>query len=143
MEQVELPASVCLRIVLIDPHETVRANLAGRLRSDERIASVIEASSLTEASDIIEFSTPHAVVIDPGRRNEPEGTALRTLRLLRKRTPWFLIAIHTSRTERDHTADPSDSAADLVLLKGLRTSDLVGQLIQALPANAVSAQQHS
>jgi DNA-binding NarL/FixJ family response regulator len=122
MEQITALQDAGLRIVLIDPHEDVRRTLARRLESDPRVVSLVDAASVTDASAVIESSRPDVVVIDPGARG---GDELRALKLLRKRTGWFLIAVHTTSIELLPSSGPT---FDLGLLKGLRTTKLVSLL---------------
>jgi DNA-binding NarL/FixJ family response regulator len=119
-------------MVLIDPHDAVRRTLARRLRSDERVASLVDAASVNDASEAIESSLPDVVVIDPGARGRDE---IRALKLLRKQTGWFLIAVHTTSIELLPSCGPT---SDLSLLKGLRTTKLVSLLSRGF-ASAQSA----
>jgi DNA-binding NarL/FixJ family response regulator len=73
---------------------------------------------------------PHVVLIDAGGWDEAGQHALRVLDALRQRTAWFVIAVHVAR---DGHLDPGEAlalGADLYLLKGLRTADLVSHVIR-------------
>jgi DNA-binding NarL/FixJ family response regulator len=126
MEQITTLQDPRLSIVLIDPHDAVRRTLARRLRSDERVASLVDAASVAEASNSIESSCPDVVVIDPGARR---GDELHALKRLRKQAGWFLIAVHTTSSELLPSCGPT---SDLSLLKGLRTAKLVSLLRRGL-----------
>jgi CheY-like chemotaxis protein len=132
MERVQSLEGPGLNIVLIDPHEGVRANLARRLRSDERVASLAEASSVANAAATIESSRPHVVIIDPGTFEGTGRAALQSLWQLREQTEWFLIAVHTASGEQLPDSDANQPGSDLYLLKGVRTAQLVAALVHGL-----------
>jgi DNA-binding response OmpR family regulator len=95
------------------------------------VGFLADASSVANAVAFIESSEPNVVLIDPGPWTEGGRHSLHALSGLRARTAWFLIAVHAAREDVD-AAEALELGADLCLLKGLRTSELLAAVIRGL-----------
>jgi DNA-binding NarL/FixJ family response regulator len=117
--------SAGLRILLVDPHEQVRSSLARRLLMDQRVTSVSDTSSAEEAAAIIRATAPDVVLVDPGRGSGDWRASLRSLVDLRDGSRSFLIVMYVARDDQFSATEAVQLGADLYLLKGLRTADLM------------------
>jgi DNA-binding NarL/FixJ family response regulator len=77
------------------------------------------------------------VVIDPSSRAGEGHEGVRALARLRERVGWFLLATHVSADHRFDAADALACGADLHLLKGLPTAELVTALLHGLRSLAL------
>jgi DNA-binding NarL/FixJ family response regulator len=139
MDQRQIEQVPRLRIMLVDPHAQVRAGLARQLRNDRRVASLDAVATVAEATDVIESWKPDVVLVDPGKWGAGGRAALRTLVAARSRSSWFLIALHVATFEEVDIVEALVIGADLHLLKGLRTHNLVSAIAANLSAGAERA----
>jgi DNA-binding NarL/FixJ family response regulator len=121
-----------LRILLVDPHERVRESLARRLLMDPRVSSVTDAATVDAIPAIVQAAPPDVVLIDPGDRARDWREGLRALVRLRDHSARFLIAMHVARNDELDETEAAAIGADLLLLKGLRTTELMALLTERL-----------
>jgi AmiR/NasT family two-component response regulator len=110
-------------VLVVDSHEAVRAILAQRLRREAAVNSVEEAGSVSDARRIIGPGWPDVVLLDPGGWQDDWRAQLQALVAIR--TEGSIIALHVARPHNGYVNEAHDLGADVVVLKGMKTADLV------------------
>jgi DNA-binding NarL/FixJ family response regulator len=132
MDQLQNEHRPGLRILLVDPHERVRESLSRRLLMDPRVSSVTDAATVDAIPAIVQATAPDVVLIDPGDRARDWRDGLRALVRLRDHSGRFLIAMHVARHDEFDETEATAIGADLLVLKGLRTTELMALLVAQL-----------
>ncbi len=113
-----------IRILLLDEHTEVRAQLAARLGREPDFAIVCEPPTPTALLGCARQHQPHIVLVDP-----PPGDIhiLRALTAIKQETT-AAIVILTSVVDTYFQVELQRAGVDRILTKGIESSDLVTEL---------------
>jgi DNA-binding NarL/FixJ family response regulator len=131
MEKESVPSRTRFSVLVVDRHEGVRSSLARRLRLVPTIEWVEEVATVEEARRVVGQAAagPDIILLDPGGWQGDWRAQLAGLTSARPRGS--VIALHVARTHNGYTNEARALGADCIVLKGLRTSELVALLADA------------
>ena len=115
-----------MSVLVVDRHAAVRSSLARRLRHAPAVSWVEEAATIDDAKRIVGGAQPDIVLLDPGGWEGDWRAQLAALTSIRP--PGSIIALHVARTHNGYTGEARALGADCIVLKGLKTSELVDLL---------------
>jgi DNA-binding NarL/FixJ family response regulator len=119
-------------VLIIDSNEAVRARLARRLRIVPSIKWVNDAESVSDARRIIGGSRPEVLLLDPGGWQSDWRAQLDALAAIRPEGS--VIVLHVTRPHNGYVREARALGADIVVLKGLKTTELVDVLAREVGA---------
>ena len=114
-----------LRILIADDHPHVRKQLAARLRRENGIRVIAEASDSQETLELALASRPDVVLVDPIMR---DGKGLDVLRLVRKQLPETVVVVLTAYVDASLQIELQKLGVANVVVKGLESRYLVDLL---------------
>jgi DNA-binding NarL/FixJ family response regulator len=119
-------------VLVVDRHAPVRSTLARRLGHAPGVSWVEEAATIDDAKRIIGGARPDVVLLDPGGWEGDWRTQLAALTSIRP--PGSIIALHVARTHDGYMGEARALGADCIVLKGLKTSELMELLAREATA---------
>ncbi len=118
-------------ILLLDGHDGVRTALATRLRHSGGVGTVAAAKHLVDALAAVRETPPDAIIYDP---HTVDGDAAEVIpRLAENGCP---VIVLTSSLVGDEAEGLRRAGAAALLLKGSNVTQLLGEIEQAIVANA-------
>jgi len=129
----ERSASVRLRVILIDDHDSARAALEKRLTEDGRVDVVGSTASLEDALAVVGEENPHVALVD-FRRRDGEGLYViaQLTQLPRERRPF--VAVHTAFLDAEEWQRARQAGADDSILKQIGVETLIARLLAGIRA---------
>ncbi|MGH4024989.1 MAG: response regulator [Pseudonocardiaceae bacterium] len=111
-----------LKVFLVDDHEVVRRGVADLLATDEELAVVGEASSVSEALVRVPALRPDVVVLD---MRLPDGNGVELCRELRSTLPELNCLMLTSYTDEQAMMDAILAGAGGYVIKDIKGMELI------------------
>jgi serine/threonine-protein kinase len=111
-----------LTVFLVDDHEMVRRGVADLLDTEEDLAVIGQASSVTQALALIPALEPDVAVLD---MRLPDGDGVHLCRELRSRMPGLRCLMLTSYTDEEAMTDAILAGAGGYVVKDIKGVDLL------------------
>jgi DNA-binding NarL/FixJ family response regulator len=111
-----------LRVVIVDDHEFAREAVAAMLDAEPGITIVGQAGSVGQAIGAISHLEPDIAIVD---LNMPDGSGREVVEHCRAVQPTVRCIIFTSSVDRSESQALLDAGAEAVVLKSLRSTDLL------------------
>lgn len=120
-------ASVRLKVILIDDHDSARAALEKRLLEDGRVDVVASTAALPDALAAVDAERPHVALVDL-RRRDGEGLYViaQLAHLPDDRRPF--VAVHTAFLDAEEWQRARQAGADDSILKQIGVNALLERL---------------
>jgi len=135
MSYLSTSTAAALRVLVVDDCESVRERVRGAL---ERAGMMVvgEAADGAEALTQVAARQPDVVLMD---LHMPRMDGIEATRTLRIRQPGTRVVLWTGESDEQLASAVRDSGADVGLLKGVRTVELVAALRRVCDAYARGA----
>lgn len=126
-------ASVRLKVILIDDHDSARAALEKRLAEDGRVDVAGSTAALDVALAAVAAERPHVALVDL-RRRDGEGLYViaQLAQLPRDRRPF--VAVHTAFLDAEEWQRARAAGADDSILKQIGVEALITRLVSGIRA---------